>query len=352
MAETLALKNLIVNHVKYGIKTDHKFLYPVDVKHLFLVAILASMILPHTSAAGQPFTVWLEAFKEQARREGISQNTLDAAFKGVEPSDDIITLDNTQPEKKIDFYRYVERIVSKQRVENGRENIADNRDLLNKVSSEYGIAPQFIVALWGIETAYGENQGDIPIIESLATLAYDGRRAELFRNELLMALKILDADHIDLYDFLGSWAGAMGQCQFMPSSYLKYAVDYNQDGKRDIWNTRSDVFASIANYLKEHGWKENLGWGMAATIPASVKQSSQEGTVKTLKQWRESGVRFRTSLVLPEDHTPLKLVYPDDDQVAGYLVTSNYDVLMKWNRSQYFATAVGLLADSIARGAD
>ncbi len=300
-------------------------------------------------AADQTFSVWVEGVKQEARGAGISDALLRAAFEEVSPSSQVLRLDRTQPEKTINFTRYLDNTVTDTRIADGQYLLSKHNALLSKISKQYGIPASLIIALWGKETSYGDYTGNMPVIESLSTLAYDGRRADFFRKELLAALRILEDDHIDLADFTGSWAGAMGQCQFMPTSFLQYAVDYNQDGRRDIWNTQGDVFASIANYLNGHGWDASIGWGVPAILPSTVRGVIEEGTTKTLAQWKEQGVRFSSRANLPPVSTPLKLVYPDDDRGAAYLVTSNYDVIMKWNRSQYFATAVGLLSDAIAR---
>ena len=158
-------------------------------------------------------------------------------------------------------------MVTGKRTEDGRKQFAANRALLKKIGKKYGVQPRFILALWAIETNYGKNTGGFQIVDALATLAYDGRRAGFFRNELIDALKILGQEHMPAADLKGSWAGALGQCQFMPDSYLKYAVDYDGDGKRDIWNTKADVFASIANYLKSSGWNDSVGWGRPVELP-------------------------------------------------------------------------------------
>jgi membrane-bound lytic murein transglycosylase B len=233
------------------------------------------------------FAAWLGQFKKDAVAEGISQKTLDEAFESTTPIERVVELDRKQPESTLTLEEYLEKVVNDTRIAEGRERMSDNRELLSEISKKYDVEPQTIVALWGIETNYGENTGGFSVIDSLATLAYDGRRSEYFRGELLKALKIIDADHITAYDMDGSWAGAMGQCQFMPSSFLNFAVDYDGDGKRDIWNTNADIFASIANYLHSSGWSGD------------------------------------------KEH--------------------DFNVLLKWNRSRYFATAVQNLADEISQ---
>ncbi|MFW0776817.1 MAG: lytic murein transglycosylase [Rickettsiales bacterium] len=233
------------------------------------------------------FDAWLDDFRRDARAQGISNATLDDALVGIGYNSRVIRLDRKQPEGKLTLEQYLKKVINNHRIEKGRALYKEHATLLNEVSNKYGVPPQYIVALWGIETNYGSNMGSFSVVESLATLAYDGRRSKYFRGELINALKIIDNGHTDAYNMVGSWAGAMGQSQFMPSSFLSYAVDYNGDGKRDIWSSKPDVFASIANYLNRHGWSQNK--------------------------------------------------------------KKNFDVIMKWNRSTYFATAVMQLADSIAQ---
>lgn len=231
------------------------------------------------------FQAWVSDVKKEAVAQGISPKTVHDAFAAVSHNERVIQLDRKQPESKLTLEEYLAKTVTEQRINQGRELLAENKVILDGIAHKYNVPPQYIIALWGIETSYGNNTGGFSTIEALATLAYDGRRSDYFRGELMSALKIIDQGHIAVYDMEGSWAGAMGQCQFMPSSFLAYAVDHDGDGKRDIWNTEADVFASIANYLHSSGWN-------------------------------------------------------NDD-------ANNFNVLLKWNRSRYFATAVMNIAKGI-----
>ncbi len=240
--------------------------------------------------------------------------------------------------------------MSASRIKQGRAELQKHGPLLREISAKYGVQPRFIVALWGIETNFGGYTGGFSIIRSLATLSYDGRRAEFFRKELLNALKIIDAGHISLDEMDGSWAGAMGQCQFMPSSFLAYAVDYDGDGRKDIWSTLPDVFASIANYLSQSGWNDSLTWGREVRILENIDEALLEGKVfKSLHEWQALGVRNASGSALPAREIQAALTVPGSRAEPTYLIYSNYDVLLKWNRSRYFATAVGLLSDAIAQ---
>ena len=222
--------------------------------------------------------------------------------------------------------------------------------MLERIAAKYGVQARFIVALWGTETNYGGYTGNFSVPRSLATLAYDGRRAEFFRKELLNALKIIDAGHITLADMDGSWAGAMGQCQFMPTSFLKYAVDYDGDGKKDIWGTRADIFASIANYLSSVGWDPETTWGREVQVPPGFDRKYADYDLKyTIQQWQDAGVRSLGGGDLPLKRGDLQasLVFPGGgDRVV--MLYDNYRTILDWNKSSYFATAVGTLSDRIA----
>jgi membrane-bound lytic murein transglycosylase B len=207
------------------------------------------------------------------------------------------------------------------------------------------------VALWGIETSYGAWSGSTPVIGALATLAYDGRRAEFFRRELMDALRILDEGHVEADAMLGSWAGAMGQSQFMPSSYVRNAVDYDGDGRRDIWGTLPDVFASIANYLAKAGWNDRYTWGREVGLPAALGEGLDGLEVRRpLPAWNDLGVRRADGAALPLVALDASLLRTDDGQGPAYLVYGNFRVLMAWNRSTYFGLTVGQLSDLIAHG--
>ncbi len=297
----------------------------------------------------QPFQEWLYGLRQEALSQGISKQTLDEAFESTEPIDRIIELDRKQPETTLTFQEYLAKIISDNRISAGSEMRAEHYELLNQVSAQYGVQPQFIVALWGIETNYGNNMGSFGVIDSLATLAYDGRRSDFFRSELLKALKIIDEDHIEAIDMIGSWAGAMGQCQFMPSSFMQFAVDQDSDGKRDIWNTQPDVFASIANYLSSSGWNGNEGWGIPVTLPEGCNKSLADiKTERPVLEWQQMGVRTLEGGDLPAAPQEASVIFVGEGEAAEpYMVYNNYKVLLKWNRSRYFATAVGMLAEQI-----
>lgn len=301
----------------------------------------------------KPFGLWLRDLRQEAKTQGVSDKTLQATLSTIELDDRVITLDRKQPEGSITLAKYLKNTLAPLRVRQGRERFEDNQALLQKIGKEYGVQPRFIVALWGIETNYGTNTGGFDVIESLATLAYDGRRSDFFRGELINALKIIDQDHIAADEMQGSWAGAMGQCQFMPSTFLKFAVDHNKDGKHDIWNDEGDVFASIANYLHSLGWKENEGWGRPVVLPSSFDRSLIDTSkaitqTKSISEWKKLGVRTSGGKPLIDSDIQASLILiGEGDDAAPYLVYSNFKALLQWNRSRFFATAVGTLADRV-----
>lgn len=319
---------------------------------------------PAANASNTDFGTWLEALRSEALSRGISRGTVTAALDGLQPLPRVLELDRRQPEFVLTLRQYLDRTISDARVRQGRARYAENRALLDEVARKFGVQPRFIVALWGIETNFGQNQGGFSVVQALATLAYDGRRSAYFRGELLNALKILDAEHIKPPAMVGSWAGAMGQSQFMPSSFLTFAVDYDGDGRRDIWNTKADVFASAANYLKKSGWRDDLTWGREVKLPANFAVQLKAlmpanpptgcralrfiSERKPLTEWRKMGIRRADGGPLPQRDIPASLAVPEGEQGPALLVYENFRTTLKWNCSILFATAVGVLSDRIA----
>lgn len=297
------------------------------------------------------FNQWLIDVRKEARAQGVSEKTVRAALPDtLKPIPRVLELDKKQPEKTKTINEYLKSVVSDVRIKTGSEKMSSHAAILKKISEQYGVEPQVMVALWGIETNFGQNTGGFNIIPALATLAYDGRRSAFFREELIKALHILDEGHISLANMKGSWAGAMGQCQFMPSSFHRFAEDYNQDGKRDIWATHADVFASTANYLSKSGWKKGEPWGRKVLLPKTLDKSllGLDVGTKSLQYWHDKGVRLPDGKPIPfEGVYQAAIIQPKGMVGEGYIVYDNYRVIMKWNKSTYFATAVGTLADKI-----
>ncbi len=299
-------------------------------------------------AAGEGFKAWLQGVREEGLRRGLKPSTLDSALSGIQPIARIIELDRRQPEFTLTFDQYMSRVVSAGRVKQGRGKLEENRELLGRIGRRYGVQPRFIVALWGIETDFGRLTGGFKVVPALATLAFDGRRSAYFRKQLFDALTIIDRGHITADRMMGSWAGAMGQNQFMPSSFLSYAVDHDGDGRRDIWTSRADVFASTANYLKRVGWRGDQNWGRPVKLPPAFDTALLGlGIRKRLSEWQRLGIRRAGGGDLPGRDLRASLVRPKQGETPVYLVYDNYRAILKWNRAHLFATAVGILADRI-----
>ena len=279
---------------------------------------------------------------------GVSESTLAQAFSDVKLVPRIIELDRNQPEGRQTFTQYFQRVVSETRIEAAQKRLTEHRVLLEQVGNYYQLQPRFIIALWGIESDFGRFTGGFSVINALATLAYDGRRSTFFRAELIEALRILDKGDIELAAMTGSWAGAMGQSQFMPSSYRRFAVDYDQDGRRDIWATHADIFASIANYLHRSNWKYDQTWGREILLPDNFDFTlvGME-TNKPIAYWQGLGVRRMDGRDLPARQLNASIVLPDGTDGNAFMVYHNFRVILDWNRSTYFALAVGILADRV-----
>ena len=313
--------------------------------------MLAVVAMPLAASADNhvSFSDWQAELRTEALSKGISANTFDTAFAGIAPIERVLELDRSQPEFTLTLENYLNKVVSATRVKKAREKLEEHRGILKEVSEKFGVQPRFIVALWGIETNFGQHTGGFSVIAALSTLAYDGRRSAYFREELLNALQIIEEGHISAAEMKGSWAGAMGQSQFMPSSFLNYSYDYNGDGRRDIWTTQHDVFASIANYLGSVGWRSDMTWGRQVRVPDGLDGVSLSKTKsrKNMDEWRALGVLNADGRPLPTRNLTSRLVIPSRGDGKAYLAYANYDNILKWNRSNYFAIAVGQLADMI-----
>jgi membrane-bound lytic murein transglycosylase B len=328
---------------------------------ILIAALLAVVPLaaqtPQT-APQQTFDEFLAGLRTEAAAKGISQATIDAALTNVEPLPVAVERDRTQPETVVSLDEYVSRRVTAKVIKNANDVADKYADVLKRVDTEYGVPANVLVAVWGVESNFGAFTGSRPTIAALATLAYDGRRA-LFRNELFDALKIVDAGHITVDQLKGSWAGAMGQPQFMPSSYLKYAVDFDNDGKADIWTTPADVFGSIGNYLKQYGWMANERWGREIKLSKSAQakidhtvamrtgncKALREMTVaRPIKEWSRLGAKQVNGAALPKSTLMASLVRGDK---RFFLVYPNYDALLGYNCANSYAVTIGLLSDKI-----
>jgi len=298
------------------------------------------------------FHRWLAALKYKLVAKGkFTPDFLDHTLAAVKLVPRVIELDKRQPEGTMTQAQYLERVVSANRIAEGRQRFDRNREVLAVVEKKYGVPAEVVTALWGIETSYGQITGGFVVLDALATLAYEGRRREFFEQELVNLLTIIEQEKRPVSSFLGSWAGAMGQSQFMPSSFLAYAVDHDGDGSRDIWGTQADVFASAANYLSRSGWKADERWGREVRLPDGFDRSLLADTIrKPVAAWQELGVRLPDGGDLPAAPADFqgRIIQPDGRKGRAFLVYRNFDVILRWNRSNYFATAVGILSDRIA----
>jgi membrane-bound lytic murein transglycosylase B len=306
-----------------------------------------------------PFDVWLEGVTAEARERGFSDTLVDSTLAGLQPLTRVIASDRSQAELVVGFNRYLQSHVTTAMVRRGRLVARQNRTLLTRIEAKYDVQRRFLLSIWGMETRYGAVTGRTPVFQALATLAWEGRRADFFKDELFNALTMVSKGYIDAPTMTGSWAGAMGQPQFMPSSYLKYAEDFNKDGRRDIWKSTGDALASIANYLKEFGWDDDETWGrevrVTAAVRARVKEQIPQRTEgcyakrnmterKPLTEWQKLGVRLKNGQPLPRSSIKAGLVETDE---RSFLVYDNYDAILEYNCAHYYALTVAMLSDQL-----
>lgn len=313
-------------------------------------ALLFPVVAQATGEAANPpeFAECVTRLKGTALERGISNAVVDRDLAAVNYVARVIELDRKQPEFSESFATYFERRVTQDRIVRGRALLVEHRQLLNKVSREFGVPAQYLVSFWGLETNFGGYFGKMPILDSLATLACDPRRSEYFTGELINALKIIDEGSITAEKMQGSWAGAMGHTQFMPSVFLRYALDYDGDGKRDLWGSLPDALASAANFLRGIGWQKEQRWGREVSLPANFPyEKAGLATRLSLQQWQALGVRQSSGANLPKDDMQASLLVPTGHEGPAFLVYDNFHVIMRWNRAEAYALAVGHLADRI-----
>lgn len=317
----------------------------------FRIRYLSVMLLiPGTATAvvDDDFARCVAELQTRARNEGVSAGVVDEVLAKVSFVPRVIELDRRQPEFTETFANYLNKRVTETRIKRGRELLAEYRPFLEELTREYGVPPQYLVAFWGLETNFGTYLGKMPALDSLATLACDERRSRYFTGELLHALHLLDKDGINAADMEGSWAGALGQTQFMPSAYRRYAVDGDGDGVVNLWRSVHDALASAANFLNQLGWERGLRWGREVRLPAKFPyQESGRGNARPLSEWRGMGVKQADGSPLPGADVKAALLVPAGHRGPAFLVYRNFDIIMGWNRSEFYALSVGLLADRI-----
>lgn len=316
----------------------------------------ASAVAQSTRAT---FEEWIKELRQEALARGFSPSLVARALGQVEALPVVVERDRTQVERTISIERYLSRRVTPRVVRDARGMDRRHRSTLRRVEATYGVPSRVLVAIWGLESNFGRFSGVRPTIAALATLAYDDRRGRFFRAQIFDALTIVDRGHIELERLTGSWAGAMGQVQFLPSSYLKYAVDFDEDGRRDIWRSHADIFASIANYLFENGWRKDTIWGrevrMSRAVAARVEQKApnrdegceaerQMSEPLPLERWTELGVTLARGRPLPRASVEASLVRTEK---RAFLVYRNYEALLEYNCAHSYALSVALLADRI-----
>jgi membrane-bound lytic murein transglycosylase B len=320
-------------------------------RQLLLTALLSPLLLvaaPATADNPAEFKLCVEQLKSTAYQRGISKVVVQRDLAMVNYVERVIELDRRQPEFTESFATYFERRVTEDRIVRGRKLLAEHHVLLNRISKEFGVPPQYLVAFWGLETNFGGFFGKMPVLDSLATLACDPRRSDYFTGELINALKIIDEGSITAARMQGSWAGAMGHTQFMPSVFLRYAIDYDGDGKRDLWGSLPDALASAANFLRGIGWRNEERWGREVRLPDNFAyENTGLAQVMSLEQWHALGVRQTNGAALPKADMQASLLVPSGHQGPAFLVYENFHVIMRWNRAEAYAMAVGHLADRI-----
>jgi lytic murein transglycosylase len=299
------------------------------------------------------FAAWRAELRAEAVAAGVSAETFDRAFAGVQPNPDVLAKDSVQPEYTRPVWAYLDSAVSPKNIATGRERLSANGAALRRAAQPHGISPQIVIAIWGLESAYGETTGGYNVIEALATLAYDSRRPEVFRRNLIDALLILEAGDIAAADMQGSWAGAMGQTQFMPAAFRQYAVDGDGDGKRDIWRSLPDVFASTAGYLAAHDWRADQPWGAEVRLPKNFPWDQAELDItKSVAEWTALGVRRADGKALPKVDSPASVIAPAGHRGPAFIVFDNFRTILDYNNSVSYALAVGHLSDRIAGGGE
>ncbi len=294
---------------------------------------------------------WLAGFRSRALAAGVRADTFDRAMRGATYLPDVIERDRNQPEFTRQIWEYLDSAISDTRVANGRQALRDQARVLAEVERRYGVEKEVVAAIWGLESAYGRIRGDVPVISALATLAFDGRRGRFFEGELIAALKILQAGDTTPDRMVGSWAGAMGHTQFIPTSFLSYAADFHGDGRRDIWSDDpADALASTANYLRRFGWTRGQPWGVEVRLPRGFDYAqSGERTKKSVAEWMAMGVRDAQGNPVP-DHGRASILLPAGARGVALMIFDNFHVIERYNAADAYVIAVGHLSDRLTGG--
>ncbi len=311
--------------------------------------ILLACLLSASVPAQTDFSSWLSDFKREALTRGISQATLDSALSDVQAAPRVIELDRKQPEFVDTFATYLERRVTPRQISRGQALLIEHQALFDEVEKRYGVPKQILAAFWGLETNYGSTTGNTPIPAALATLAYDGRRSAFFRAELFDALAIIEAGHVTAADMKGSWAGAMGQMQFIPSTYRRYAVDGDNDGRINLWSSLPDAMHSAGNYLHQIGWKPGQPAAWAVRLPAHFEwRNARLYYRRPIAEWQAAGVVQAAGEPIPVQSWNAAIILPQGMRGPALMVFDNFDAIMQWNRSVNYALSIAILADQFS----
>ena len=318
----------------------------MSVNPTLLYSVITASLLCSVAVEAENFSDWLWGVRAEAAASGVESKTLDVALDEVTFDSRVVELQLRQPESQLTLAEYLESRISPARVSRLQEELAAHEPLLSEISAKYKVQPRFIIALWALESDFGSNRGSWSTIRSLASLGYGGRRRDYFRRELIEALRLVDRMPEPFF-MTGSWAGAVGQCQFMPSNVLRLGVDFDNDERKDVWDSLPDVFASIANFLSRSGWNDDHTWGREATLPANFDITLAGHEVRMrLPRWGQLGVRRADGGPLPTRELWTSLLLPDGIDGKAYLVYENFRVLRRWNKSDHFGLSVGLLSDT------
>lgn len=311
--------------------------------------VLALCLFATGAHAQTDFPAWLRAFEQEALNRGISQTTLDSALGDLQLAPRVVELDRKQPEFVDTFIQYLERRVTPSQIARGQALLVEHQALFAEVEKRYGVPREILAAFWGLETNYGATTGDMLIPAALATLAFDGRRSAFFRAELLDALAIIEAGHVTAPEMKGSWAGAMGQMQFMPSTFRRYAVDGDNDGRIDLWSSLPDALHSAGNYLKQAGWKSGKPAALEVRLPKDFEwRNARLSYRRPVAEWQAAGVELASGAPLSKQFGRAGIVVPQGARGPAFMVWDNFDVILQWNRSVSYALSVAILADQLA----
>jgi membrane-bound lytic murein transglycosylase B len=315
---------------------------------LALWAGLLALAAPAAAQTTDEFTAWRDSFRAEALEAGISAATFDAAFEGVAVSAQVLERDAFQPEFTRAIWEYLDSAVSDARIAGGQVQLAENAELFDRIEERFNVDRHVVAAIWGLESSYGAIRGTTYIIEALATLAFDGRRRAWAEEQLVAALRLLDEGNMEPRAMVGSWAGAMGHTQFIPTSYIQYAVDFDGDGRRDLINTPADALASAANYLARHGWDAERPWGAEVMLPEDFSfEASGRGNDRALSEWRAMGVILADGAPLPNTDERASIIVPGGAAGPAFLIRDNFGVIMRYNNSTAYALGISHLSDRL-----